>query len=164
MCYVPLVAQSSPRRVLKSIVGPALGVSLASLLATTPLALGAGCQAEAPRRRESTDGIGTIQQVGMVPAASPDAKALLSPPDAGRADASAPASKPKPDLDKPGIVYPPPPGTVVPPQRPPVKVGILESGPDHSDARPLRPTRRSTDREGSALRTGLGATGRRTLV
>lgn len=169
--------KKSTRRVLKSVVGPALGLSLATLVA------GAGCSTTPPTKtdKQTTE---KIPPVGVVEPSSTPIKNEIPPPGIVPAKPTStptsqntPASTPADQIPRPGAILPPPPDTKIPepgkihkvgkavpkpgkPALPPEirKVGKFEpegSLLEEASERPTRITRRTTDPDGGALCTGL---------
>jgi hypothetical protein len=140
----------STRRVLASVVRPALRTALGTPLAGAILA--ACSSGSAP--------IGQMPVVGMTPAIIPDAAVRTEPPVPRPGIPSdvapvAPGTVAPPDPPRPGIIRPqpaPPPGT---------------TSPGHSELRPTRGSRRAVadavDAAGSTARTGFAGGGPRRL-
>jgi hypothetical protein len=126
----------STRRVLASIVTPALRAALGTPLAGAVLA---ACSSGSPP-------IGQVPVVGMVAAERPDAAVQTEP-------------MPRPGI--PDLTPPVAPGTVSPdPPRP----GIVRPAPPHSELRPGRGSRRAIDPDGGGIpRTGFAGGGPRRL-
>jgi hypothetical protein len=158
----PAPLSSSTRRVLKSIVGPALGGSLAAMLATTPVVavMASGCAKEVPT--EPMPPVG-MQPMVYIPDASPIPPPTAPPSDEPTRPVVAPEAGAMHPIPVPGM--PPRPGTIRQPDEPtPIKVGIRMAPPEHSELRPTRPSRRATDPEATALRAGLVGVATRKLV
>jgi type IV secretory pathway VirB10-like protein len=146
---------SSTRRVLKSVVGPALGATLGALVA-------GGCaKKEAQPAPTSTQTDAAAEATPPPPPSPPDAAAAaptpVEPEKAATPDAAPPAKEEKKKPAKKGAKAPAPGGAE--PKKDETKKSpstewyagtMLER-----DIRPMRPARRGTDATISALLTGL---------
>jgi hypothetical protein len=144
------MSNSAPRRVLKSVVSPALGAAFASMLVMNAT----GCE----KSRDSATADDVTKPHGPDPVAtsssSADASPFVAVPDPSES-ASAP-TLPDPGKSPPPVgtvkPYVPKPGKTMPKPGPVPKVGRL-SDPDLEDhtLRPTRPTRRATDETHQAM-------------
>jgi hypothetical protein len=162
---------SAVQRVLKSVVGPALGTSIALLL---------GCSTSAPTKQTAPEKAPPVKQPDTTNAMMPVGKIVaVSQPTPTSVPASVPSEAPyaglglsepakktpKPGIVKPGTKPPPKVGKAIPEDemdvglnpfnkkttRDPVLPGTLK----RANERPSRPTRRATDESSSLFRTGF---------
>jgi hypothetical protein len=159
---LPDVKRSAPRRVLKSVVGPALGTTLAALLAVVP----AACDREETKAKPDptpTQTAGSSAKVGVSEPTAPEAidAGYVPPelPDPGKqmppvgttTAPHPPVGKPVPpkvgkSIPEPGKVMPKP-GIEGPVTVPTVGLRSLDGGDDDDapEPRPSRGRRRATD-------------------